>query len=179
MATLVNGVLEDRAWLAGWSLCVVNVVQCKMQGEKVLCYRALVAWWSAALAGDVFAPLAGEYCGRARSPVQSRAPLYFFGLFHCLPPCLLHSFFFLVATNTNNRCTCIRHFASMDKSFTLGQVLSAGAIGLLTGFLISQSSLVSGSTTSPSLLVPVKTSDPKEKKKKAWCLMIFIFYSFC
>ncbi|KAF9950602.1 hypothetical protein BGZ72_007772 [Mortierella alpina] len=33
----------------------------------------------------------------------------------------------------------------MDKSFTLGQVLSAGAIGLLTGFLVSQSSLASTS----------------------------------
>lgn len=32
---------------------------------------------------------------------------------------------------------------AMEKSFTLGQVLSAGAVGLLTGFLISHTAIVS------------------------------------
>ena len=42
---------------------------------------------------------------------------------------------------------------AMEKSFTLGQVLSAGAVGLLTGFLISHAAIV-GRDLLFSILVP-------------------------
>ncbi|KAF9576589.1 hypothetical protein EC968_006936 [Mortierella alpina] len=53
----------------------------------------------------------------------------------------------------------------MDKSFSLGQVLSAGAIGLLTGLLISQSSLKQKSNQAPPSSNKERRAD--EQKKSA------------
>ncbi|CAO3568136.1 unnamed protein product [Mortierella alpina] len=53
----------------------------------------------------------------------------------------------------------------MDKSFTLGQVLSAGAVGLLTGLFIAQSALKQKSNQAP--LSSSKEGRAGEQKKSA------------
>ncbi|KAG0033832.1 hypothetical protein BGZ81_007162 [Podila clonocystis] len=53
----------------------------------------------------------------------------------------------------------------MDKSFTLGQVISAGAVGLITGYLASQA--ISSQTTKASSVKEAKESKDSDKKKES------------
>ncbi|KAF9331363.1 hypothetical protein BG006_005759 [Podila minutissima] len=52
----------------------------------------------------------------------------------------------------------------MDKSFTLGQVISAGAVGLLTGYLASQA--INSQKTKASSVKETKDSDKKKESAK-------------
>ncbi|KAF9306571.1 hypothetical protein BGZ74_005149 [Mortierella antarctica] len=52
----------------------------------------------------------------------------------------------------------------MDKSFTLGQVISAGAVGLLTGYLASQA--INSQKTKASSVKETKDSDKKKESTK-------------
>ncbi|KAF9312671.1 hypothetical protein BG003_006039 [Podila horticola] len=53
----------------------------------------------------------------------------------------------------------------MDKSFTLGQVISAGAVGLLTGYLASQA--INSEKTKASCVKETKETKDSDKKKES------------